>query len=270
GDVRLARDGAREERLPGPGRAREEDAVRDPRAQARVLLRAAEEVDDLEQLRLRLVDPGDVGERDPRARRLVAARPRAPERAEHPLHVAGATHQPEEQADEEQRRPEAEQDALPPRRALRQRLRVDDHVLPLEELRERLRVGELRDLGLEATGRLRAGVALALLERALDRGPLRRDRAHVAVAHLLEEERAVRHADARRRLRRARAEPEVEGEQAEHGEEEGPARPEARPARRGGAGRGRAAGASGRGRRADRATMPRPAPARGADVTISS
>src|SRR5581483_2923848 len=54
GDVRLARDGAREERLPGPGRAREEDAVRDPRAQARVLLRAAEEVDDLEQLRLRL------------------------------------------------------------------------------------------------------------------------------------------------------------------------------------------------------------------------
>ena len=47
----------------------------------------AQEVDDLRQLGLRLVDPGDVRERDAVARRLVAARLRAAERAEHVLHA---------------------------------------------------------------------------------------------------------------------------------------------------------------------------------------
>ena len=64
--------------------------MRDAAAEPLVLLRMLQEVDDLGELRLRLVDPGDVGERDRVARRLVPARPRAPERAEHALHVAGA------------------------------------------------------------------------------------------------------------------------------------------------------------------------------------
>ena len=80
-----------------------------------VLLGVAQEVDHLGQLRLGLVDPGDVGERDPVAGRLVAACPRAAEVAEHVLDVAGAAHQPEEQQDEQDRRREAEQQALPQR-----------------------------------------------------------------------------------------------------------------------------------------------------------
>ena len=92
-----------------------------------------QEVDDLRQLLLRLIDPGDVGERDPVAGGLIAARPRAAERAENVLDVAGPPHQPEEQEDEEESRPEAEQQVLPPGRSGIQRLGVDDHVLLLEQ-----------------------------------------------------------------------------------------------------------------------------------------
>ena len=62
--VRLAGDRAGEQRLAGAGRPREQHAVRDPRAERHVLLGVAQEVDDLGQLGLRLVDPGDVGEGD--------------------------------------------------------------------------------------------------------------------------------------------------------------------------------------------------------------
>jgi hypothetical protein len=48
--------------------------VRDPRAELRVALRVAEEVDDLGQLALRLLDAGDVLERDRALAALVAAR----------------------------------------------------------------------------------------------------------------------------------------------------------------------------------------------------
>ena len=79
---------------------------------------------------LRLVDPGDVGERDPVAGRLVAARARAAERAEHVLHVArpGASARRAARRNR-QRRPEAEQQVLPPRRPGIERLRVDDDAL---------------------------------------------------------------------------------------------------------------------------------------------
>ena len=96
-DVRLARDGAREQRLAGARRAAEQDAVRDARAEPAVLLRVAQEVDDLGQLLLRLVDAGDVGERD-----LVAASARSAARssgrtAEDALHAAGAPHREEDE-----------------------------------------------------------------------------------------------------------------------------------------------------------------------------
>ena len=78
--------------------------------------------------------------------------------------------------------------------------------------------------------RLRAVVARRLLERALDRRALRGDRDDVAAADLVEEERAVRDADARGRLRRARAELVVDDEQADEEREQPPA--EARPRRR--------------------------------------
>ena len=60
--------------LPVPGEPAEQNAARDPAAEPAVLVRVAEEVDDLGQLLLRLVDAGDVGERDRLAARLVAKR----------------------------------------------------------------------------------------------------------------------------------------------------------------------------------------------------
>ena len=56
-----ARDGLREERLPGAGRAVEQDSSRNPRPQALEALSVLEELDDLLELRLRLVEPGHVG-----------------------------------------------------------------------------------------------------------------------------------------------------------------------------------------------------------------
>ena len=58
---RLARHRAREQRLAGARRADEQDALRDGAAQALVFLRFLEKVDDLDQLGLDLVDPGDIG-----------------------------------------------------------------------------------------------------------------------------------------------------------------------------------------------------------------
>ena len=64
GGVRLAGDRAGEQRLAGPGRAVEQDAVRDASAELGVFLRVLQEVDDLHQLVLGLVDPGHVVEVD--------------------------------------------------------------------------------------------------------------------------------------------------------------------------------------------------------------
>src|SRR6185312_6553709 len=75
----LARDRPGQQRLAGSGRAREQHAVRDPATELAVLLGVAQEVDDLCQLRLRLVDSRDVREGDPVARELVAAGARAAE-----------------------------------------------------------------------------------------------------------------------------------------------------------------------------------------------
>jgi len=65
GHVRLARDGPGEERLARARRAHQQDALGEPTAEPLVLLGILEEVDDLDELRLRLVDAGDVAERRP-------------------------------------------------------------------------------------------------------------------------------------------------------------------------------------------------------------
>ncbi len=75
GHVRLAGDRAREQCLAGPGRTGEENAVRDPAAEAPVLVGVAQEVDDLAQLVLRLLDAGDVRERHLVARGLRSDAP---------------------------------------------------------------------------------------------------------------------------------------------------------------------------------------------------
>ena len=63
-DARLARDGAREQRLTGAGRAVEQHALRDPRAERLELLRVLEELLDLVQLLHGLVGARDVAEGD--------------------------------------------------------------------------------------------------------------------------------------------------------------------------------------------------------------
>ena len=99
--------------LPVPGRAREQHAVGHAPAEAPVALGVLEEVDDLRQLGLGLVDAGDVGEGDADRLRVDAARLRAAEVAER-AHAAagrgGAPREQHEQADDQQRRAEAEQD----------------------------------------------------------------------------------------------------------------------------------------------------------------
>ncbi len=64
GDARLAGDGLGEQRLARAGRADQQHALGNARAQGRELLRVLEEFDDFLQLVLRLFDAGDVQEGD--------------------------------------------------------------------------------------------------------------------------------------------------------------------------------------------------------------
>jgi hypothetical protein len=231
-DIRLAGDRTGEERLAGAGWAREQYAVRDPAAEFSVLVGMTEEVDDLGQLLFCLIDPGDVGERDAVAGRLIPAGARASERAENVLNVPRAAHQPEQEEDEEDRRPEPEQKALPPGRARVQRLSVHGHLVLLQHPRQRVRVRERRNLRLEAGRRLRPRVPLLLRERSLDRRPLRGDLLDMTRGHLLQEERAIRNPDTRAWLRRPGAEVEVERQEPEEEGDPHAARAEARRLRR--------------------------------------
>ena len=197
----------------------------DPAAEAEVAIGVAEEVDDLAQLLLRFLDPGDVGEGHLVARGLVPARARAPERAEDVLHAACTPEQPEQQEDEQDRRPEAEQERLPPRCAGIERLGVDDDVVLLQQLRQLVGIGERGDLRSESSRRLRVLERRLFLERALDVRPFGRDLVDVAHSHLLQEERAVRDALTGLRPHDAAGEEEVAREQND--EEDDPAR--ARP-----------------------------------------
>ena len=63
GHAGLAGDRPRQQRLAGAGRADQEDALRDARAEPPIGLRIAQEGDDLLQLELGFVDAGDVLER---------------------------------------------------------------------------------------------------------------------------------------------------------------------------------------------------------------
>src|SRR5439155_293488 len=107
---RLAGHGFSEERLARPGRPDEQRPLREPAAQALELLRVLEEIDDLFELLLGLVTPGDVGEGDLRrvAReqlRLGLAEGKRPVPAL--LHLA--QHEDDE-AEDEQVRQEAEEE----------------------------------------------------------------------------------------------------------------------------------------------------------------
>ena len=160
--VRLARDRAREQRLAGAGRAREQHAVGHAPAQASVALGVSQEVDDLRQLGLGLVDPGDVVEGDADRFRIDAPRLRAPEvaeRAHRPAGLRGAAGDQHEQADDQQRRAEAEQDLGQQRSARGRRLGVDLHALFLQQRGQLAAVPEARHLRREQLRRRRLRVA---------------------------------------------------------------------------------------------------------------
>ena len=152
GRVRLARHRARDQRLAGAGRPVEEDAVRDPGAEAHVPVGRLQEVDDLGELRLRLVDSGDVVERDLDRRRIDPARLRpaeVPEPAEAAAGPGGAAAQEHEQCDQEKGRAEPEQDLREQRRPGVRVLGVDLDAVRLQHLRQRGVVPERRYLGRE-------------------------------------------------------------------------------------------------------------------------
>ncbi len=106
GNVRLAGDGAREQRLAGAGRSDQQHAARNPPAEALELLRVAQELDDLLQVLLGLVDAGDVLERHAPVRLRQKLRLRL---AEAERLAAGALHLAHEEdphrQDEEHREP---------------------------------------------------------------------------------------------------------------------------------------------------------------------
>ena len=182
--ARLAGDGASEQRLAGAGAAGEQHAARDPAAELAIAVRVLEEVDDLGQLGLRLVDAGHVLERDLRLGALDPARARAPERAER-VHLPArrAARDPHEQRDQQDHRAEAEDQVEQEPAPFVDRLGLDRDVVVLQQARQRVVVGERRDLRLEVLRRL--GVLLVrrvldlLLELAADRLAGGRDLGHV-------------------------------------------------------------------------------------------
>ena len=113
--VRFAGDRAREQRLAGSRRAHQQHALGNASAELLELLRLLEELDDFLQLLLRLVDAGDVLERDLllRARRqlrlALAERQRLVAAALHLAHEEDpeADHQQDGRPGVEQRRPRA-------------------------------------------------------------------------------------------------------------------------------------------------------------------
>ena len=109
GHARLARDGAREQRLAGAGRAVQQDALGDLRADGLELAGLLQELLDLGELLERLVGTGDVGERRLRhvlADELGLALAELHDAVAAALHLV---HEEEQQAQDEQDRQEADE-----------------------------------------------------------------------------------------------------------------------------------------------------------------
>ena len=131
----LAGGRAREQRLAGAGRAVEQDALRDPRAERLELLRVLEELLDLLELLDRLVGAGDVLVRD--LRRVGRHPLRAALAEAHHLRAAALhlVHEEDPEPDQEQEREEARDERPPGARADALRVELDvvllEHVLEL-------------------------------------------------------------------------------------------------------------------------------------------
>ena len=136
-------------RLAGARRPDEQHALRDHAAKPLVLLRLAQEVDQLLELLLDLVDARDVSERRPRPLRVVEPRPaltkraRASRRRRRRWPPGGSSRATAITI--KQRRPEAQEQRQPERRRRVLRLGVDGDAVLLEQRLEAV-IGERRSL----------------------------------------------------------------------------------------------------------------------------
>ncbi len=160
----LARDRAREQRLPRARRADQQHTLRDPSAQARELLRVAQERDDLFELRLGFLDARDV--REGHALRVLREQLRARLAEAHRLATTRLqlAEKQEPEPDEEQHGQPADQHRLPHSAIVLRGVGRLDPVL-LQELREPI-----------AAGRAVRGEAEVVVELAFDVLTLDRDR----------------------------------------------------------------------------------------------
>ena len=105
-NARLAGDGLAEQRLAGAGRADQEHALGDARADGDELVRVLEELDDLVELLLGLIHAGDVDERD---RRLVTREQARTAPAERQRLVVAALGLAEDPEQDQRHEPEEDQ-----------------------------------------------------------------------------------------------------------------------------------------------------------------
>ncbi len=133
GDGAFARHGLGEQRFPSPRRTHEQDALRDPSAETRELLRVLEKLDDLLQLLLRLVDAGHVLEGDLDLVLHVDLGLALAQRHETSLLPAHALHEKIPDAEEDHDR-ENPGEQIAQERALH--LALEGHLVLVEKLRE--------------------------------------------------------------------------------------------------------------------------------------
>ena len=156
-----------------------------------------QEVDDLDQLVLDLVDPGDVLEGDPRLLgvRVVAPGAAAPDAEDAAPRIRRrAAAEPEETADQQDRRPEIEQEREEAGAPRIERLCRDLHAILFQERLEAFLIHEARQRRRElrvlprllAIRRIRIGHRF--LERPLEHVALAGDLGHILLRHLIAEE----------------------------------------------------------------------------------
>jgi len=110
GDAGLAGHGARHQRFTRTGRADEQHAARDARAERNILIRLAQKVDDFHQFAFGRVLPGDIRERDGRFLGVVLLGLRLAEAKDTRRLSLGATRAPDEEGDQQQQRAEIQQE----------------------------------------------------------------------------------------------------------------------------------------------------------------
>ena len=207
--VRLARHGPGQKRLAGAGRPVQKDPARDPPTELQILLGVCEEIDDLGEFEFDLVDARHILERRALLVGLVAlgARFAHPQDATAAACAAGrAPEEVDEQQDQQDRRTEPDQQCLPERPGLVERLgRVQD-TFRLETFLQFVVLDVARPHRSEALRALRAVDLLDLVSGvARDAVAERADLFDVAAVDLLQKLR-VRDRDAFGLVRRERLE----------------------------------------------------------------